>query len=128
MADTAEWLIYATRELSNIFNKDAYPMLTELMARLKNGVKPELLELVRLEGVGRARARSMYTYNIRSFEDIRNTEMQKLARIPSINLKLAERIKRQVDPQWSSKNEKVEMKEPVKQVPPPPHQKSLFDF
>lgn len=127
-ADTAEWLIYATRELSNIFNKDAYPMLTELMARLKNGVKPELLELVRLKGVGRARARSMYNYNVRSFEDLRNIEMQKLARIPSISLKLAERIKRQVDPEWSAKNEKIELKEPVKQVPSSPHQKSLFDF
>ncbi|WP_400259710.1 DEAD/DEAH box helicase [Candidatus Methanomassiliicoccus intestinalis] len=128
-ADTAEWLIYATRELSNIFNKDAYPLLTELMARLKNGVKPELLELVKLRGVGRARARALYKYDLKNFEDLRNIDVYRLARIPGISKVLAERIKKQVDPEWSLANEKKEMiKEPPVVTPSSPHQKSLFDF
>ena len=45
------WLLYSMREMSNIFNKDAYPPLTELMTRLNYGVKAELLDLVKLKGV-----------------------------------------------------------------------------
>ena len=51
--EIGEWLLYSMREMSNIFNKDAYPPLTELMTRLHYGVKPELLDLVKLKGVGR---------------------------------------------------------------------------
>ncbi|NLI73961.1 MAG: DEAD/DEAH box helicase, partial [Euryarchaeota archaeon] len=62
--DVGEWLIYSMRELSNIFNKDAYPVLTELMTRIRYGVRPELLDLVRLRGVGRVRARSLYNHGV----------------------------------------------------------------
>ena len=32
--EIGEWLLYSMREMANIFNKDAYPTLTELMTRL----------------------------------------------------------------------------------------------
>jgi helicase len=46
--EVGEWLLYSMRELSNIFNKDAYPALTELTIRVKYGVKKEVLDLVNI--------------------------------------------------------------------------------
>lgn len=94
--DVGEWLIYSMRELSNIFNKDAYPVLTELMTRIRYGVRPELLDLVRLRGVGRVRARSLYNHGVRSAEDIRSVNPIRLARLPKIGDTVAKSLLNQV--------------------------------
>ncbi len=116
--EAGEWLIYSMRELANIFNKDAYPKLTELMIRIKYGVRPDLLDLVRLKGVGRARARSMYNHGVRNAEDIRNVDIIKLARMPKIGDHLAKALKDQVGaPKMAKLPEKsAEQAEAVKEA------------
>ncbi|HUL39711.1 MAG TPA: helix-hairpin-helix domain-containing protein, partial [Methanomassiliicoccales archaeon] len=94
--ELGEWLLYSMRELANIFNKDAYAPLTELIVRVRYGVRRELLELVKLRGVGRARARSMFDHGLRTLDDVRAMELGKLARIPKIGDALAKSIKEQV--------------------------------
>lgn len=109
--DVGEWLIYSMRELSNIFNKDAYPVLTELMVRIRYGVRPELLDLVRLRGVGRARARSLFNHGIRSVEDIQNVDPVRLARIPKIGDSVAKSLLSQVGGSRFRKDEEVPAEE-----------------
>jgi len=94
--EVGEWLVYSMRELANIFNKDAYPVLTELMVRIRYGVRPDLLDLVRLRGVGRARARSLFNHGVRSAEELREVDLTRLARIPKIGDSLAKGLKEQV--------------------------------
>lgn len=94
--EVAEWLIYSMREMSNIFNKEAYPQLTELVTRMKYGVRRELLELVTLRGVGRARARILYERGIRRLADLRRIDKKSLSRIPGIGEALARQIEEQV--------------------------------
>ncbi|MEM0449196.1 MAG: DEAD/DEAH box helicase [Methanomassiliicoccales archaeon] len=94
--ELGEWLLYSMRELSNIFNKDAYAPLTELMARMRYGVRRELLDLVKLKGVGRARSRSLFSHGFRCLEDLRAVEVERLSRVPKIGESLAKSIKEQL--------------------------------
>jgi len=135
--DVGEWLVYSMRELSNIFNKDAYPMLTELMIRIRYGVKPELLDLVRLRGVGRARARSLFNHGVRDVEQVRNVDVVRLARIPRIGDAIAKNLKDQVTAGKLSrlaKEERVEAqaeevkKEMKQEKTRESKQRSLLDF
>ncbi|OPX67067.1 MAG: putative ski2-type helicase [Methanomassiliicoccales archaeon PtaB.Bin215] len=114
--DVGEWLIYSMRELSNIFNKDAYPMLTEMMTRIRYGVKPELLDLVRLRGIGRARARSLFNHGVRDVEQMRNVDIIRLARIPRIGDAIAKNLKDQVTTGRLSREVKDTHDEPVQEV------------
>jgi helicase len=83
------------RELSNIFNKNAYPHLTELMTRVRYGVRKELLDLVKLKGVGRVRARVLFDHGFKGLSDIRTAEVNALARLPKIGDALAKSMKAQ---------------------------------
>ena len=114
--DVGEWLVYSMRELSNIFNKDAYPMLTELMTRIRYGARPELLDLVRLRGVGRARARSLYNHGIRDVAQVREADIVRLARIPRIGDVIAKSLKEQVTTGKLAKAVKDKVEEPVQDV------------
>jgi len=94
--EVGEWLVYSMRELSRILNKDAYPELTDLMTRVRYGVKRELLDLVRIKGVGRVRARILFDRGFKSLNDVRLAGITDLARLPKIGDALARTIKRQV--------------------------------
>ncbi|MEM2917398.1 MAG: helix-hairpin-helix domain-containing protein, partial [Candidatus Bathyarchaeia archaeon] len=60
------------------------------------GVKKELLPLVRLEGVGRVRARVLYNAGLKSLEDLKVAPLEQLVGLPLIGSKIAQKIKEQV--------------------------------
>jgi helicase len=60
IADTAQWIMYATTRLSGHIGTPHTKRASDLTECLKYGVKPELLSLVAIRGVGRVRARRMY--------------------------------------------------------------------
>jgi helicase len=134
--EVGEWLVYSMRELANIFNKDAYPMLTELMVRIRYGVKPELLDLVRLRGIGRARARSLHNHGVRNVEALREVDIVRLARIPKIGDSLAKSLKEQVTSgKLARRTERpveaavAEVGQEIRRVEPKDRkQRSLLDF
>ncbi|HEY3419267.1 MAG TPA: DEAD/DEAH box helicase [Methanomassiliicoccales archaeon] len=94
--EIGEWLLYSMREMANIFNKDAYPPLTELMTRLHYGVRPELLDLVKLKGVGRIRARSLFKKGFTTLEALRQADAGQISKVIGISDILAASIKKQV--------------------------------
>jgi helicase len=95
--DSAKWLLYASHELARLFkHKGIVPNLSELMERTRKGVKKELLPLVRLEGIGRVRARILYDAGMKTIEDLKRTPIKILISVPLIGLKLAKKIKDQV--------------------------------
>ena len=60
-----EWLAYSTIELSKVLGLDHHLIPTNrLSKRVKYGVREELLALVELKGIGRARARKLYRAGI----------------------------------------------------------------
>ncbi len=95
--DSAKWLLYASHELARLFKqKDALPSLSELMERTRKGVKKELLPLVRLEGIGRVRARILHNAGLKTIKDLKRAPVEKLTSLPLIGLKLTRKIKDQV--------------------------------
>jgi len=97
LVSTARWLLYASHELALLFgNKDLLPRLAELMERTEKGVKAELLPLVRLEGIGRVRARVLYSSGLKTIEDVKKVPLEKLVSLPLIGPKLAKKIKEQI--------------------------------
>jgi helicase len=95
--ETARWLLYASHELAKLFNhKDLIPLISELIQRVKKGVKRELLPLVRLEGIGRIRARILYNAGLKILEDLKHAKIEELTELPMIGPRLAKKIKEQV--------------------------------
>jgi ATP-dependent DNA helicase len=92
--DSADWLLYCLCELGRLFGK--YEVIKEagfLRRRVAAGVKGELVELTKLRGVGRARARSLYSFGFRTIKSIKEAPAEKLGLVDKIGPVMARRIK-----------------------------------
>ena len=97
LISTSEWLLYASQEIAKLLGqRDILPKIAELRERVVKGVKPELIPLARLDGVGRVRARIMFNAGFRTIEDLRKASIESLSNLPSIGPRIAKRIKEQV--------------------------------
>jgi helicase len=98
LSESASWVSQAAVELAQMVGrKDASRLYLTLSERIKHGVKEELLPLVWIPGVGRVRARALYSAGFRKPEDIVQAGIDRLSRIPSIGeglaLKIAEAVR-----------------------------------
>jgi helicase len=98
LSESASWVAQAAAELAQMVGrKDASRLYLTLSERIKHGVKEELLPLVWIPGVGRVRARALYSAGFRKPEDIVQASIDRLSRIPSIGeglaLKIAEAVR-----------------------------------
>jgi helicase len=94
MAETANWLSYCLREISkHVERADLLEELGNLRRRIVYGIKEELLELVRVKGIGRVRARILYKNGIKNLDDLAKIPVNKLAEIDKIGSTLADNIK-----------------------------------
>ncbi len=115
--ELAEWLTHAMGRLAGLVNNDAMKHIEGVNRRIAYGIKPELLELVRLKGVGRIRARALYSRGLRTLEDLRITSYDRLRQLPGIGDNVAASIKRQLG-----------QSEPGMQQETEPGQKFLKEF
>jgi len=123
LVNSAEWLLYASRELAGLLKqKDLVPKLNVLRERSAKGVKVELLPLVRLEGIGRARARILFNSGLKTIEDLKHAQVDRLTALPLIGSRVAKRIKEQVGGFVKSEQWKKLGKEET------PEQKSLTEY
>ena len=97
LISTAKWLIHASHELASLFkHKDLLQHLDKLTVRIEKGVKPELLPLVTLDGVGRARARVLYDSGFKSVDDLKRIPLSTLTGLRLFGPQIAKKIKEQV--------------------------------
>lgn len=89
----ADWLIYAAVELSRIMHRSAHKLI-ETRVRLRYGIKEELLDLVRLEQMGRVRARMLYANGIKRASEIKDNR-ERVVKI--LGKEIAEKIFKQLD-------------------------------
>lgn len=94
MVETANWLTYCIREISkHVERVDLLEELENLRRRIVYGIREELLDLVRVKGIGRIRARILFKHHIKTTEDLAKIPVNKLAEIDKIGLTLANNIK-----------------------------------
>jgi len=94
--DIAEWLIHASVRLAELFNDQITSEVAELRTRIRYGIKAELLELVKLRGIGRVRARALFDRGYKTVEDLRTTSYDRLKQIPTIGEAVARSVKNQL--------------------------------
>ena len=129
--DMMDWLLYAMSEIAVIYRPEYVRILRNLIIRVRYGIGKELMELVSLKGVGRARARILYDRGIRSINDVARTDVNELGSIRGIGQALAKKMKEQTG---SRKNEEEEKFVPTsideeETVPASkPKQSRLLDF
>ncbi|MDV3277754.1 MAG: DEAD/DEAH box helicase [Nitrososphaerales archaeon] len=95
--DNADWLLHSMAELAKLFKRDESGREVErLRRRVESGVAAELIELTALQGVGRVRARSLYSAGFRTLEDLKEAPADRLALVEKVGTAVARRIKEQV--------------------------------
>jgi helicase len=93
LVETAEWLTYAASKVCDVVGlREHSKKLEVLSARVSHGIKEELLDLVRVRGVGRVRARILYDHGIKTVEELASTDPSKIANLKSFGPKVASNV------------------------------------
>src|SRR6478736_4078961 len=95
IVEVSNWLISSIFEISKLLGRsDLLPIIFSLQNRIRHGIKKELVPLVQIKDIGRARARSLYSSGIRMPSDISAVSESRLSMIPKIGAKLAKKLKK----------------------------------
>lgn len=90
--EIADWLLYACDQLALLLGRnDIVKDVRKLRIRMRYGVQEDLLELVRLRGIGRVKARRIVNAGIKNITQLKRIPENELAKI--IGLKTAKRVK-----------------------------------
>ena len=106
LVESAEWLLHAAREFARMYNFAFVSELNDLIIRVHNGCKKELLNLIALRGIGRVRARALFNEGFKTVNDLRDIPVERIARIKTIGKRVATSIKHQI-----GEGDKLENKE-----------------
>jgi len=79
-----------------MYNFSCVSDINDLLMRVQNGCKEELLNLVSLKGIGRVRARALYHEGFKTVNDLRNVPVERIAKIKTIGKAIAINIKQQI--------------------------------
>jgi len=96
LIETSEWLLHATREFARMYNFDCVSEVNDLVLRVHNGCKKELLNLISLKSIGRVRARALFKEGFKTVNDLRGVPVKRLASIKAIGAGVAASIKNQI--------------------------------
>jgi len=90
--EIADWLLYACDQIANIIGREELlKEIRKLRLRVKYGVKEDLIELVKLPGIGRIKARRLANVGIKTINQLKRIPESKLSEI--IGTKTAKKIK-----------------------------------
>ncbi|MGA7923074.1 MAG: DEAD/DEAH box helicase [Thermoplasmata archaeon] len=112
--EDAEWLLFGLSRLALRFNRRLARTADDLGLRVRYGVKEELLDLVRVRGIGRVRGRMLFRAGFQDREALRNAPFERLEAALS-SRSLAEMVRRQLRPS----KERAASFEPRPPPPPP---------
>jgi len=93
--EKADWLLYAAEELARLMKRHKIiKNIIKTRLRARYGVKEEILGLLKLEGIGRVRARKLYNNKIKDIKDVKKADVMALVQIVGRNTAI--KIKKQV--------------------------------
>ncbi len=76
--EDAEWLLFGASRLAGAFQPRVGRGIDDLSLRVRYGVREELLDLVRLRGIGRVRARMLYRAGYPDRESLRQAPLDRI--------------------------------------------------
>ena len=93
--EIADWLLYSTSELAKLLQfQDLLKEVNKLRVRVKKGVREELLPLLKLKGIGRKRARRLYSNGLHDLGSLKKADVNSLGQL--LGSKLAVSVKEQL--------------------------------
>lgn len=93
--EAADWLLYSSQELAKLQNaRELVREIGKLRTRLRYGIREELLPLIQLRGIGRVRARKLFSQGIKSIEDVKKMDITSLGQL--LGPAVASDVKRQL--------------------------------
>ena len=114
IVEMVQWLLHATREFARMYNFDCVSDIRDLLLRVQNGCKKELLNLISLKGIGRVRARALYNEGFKTISDLRGIPIKRIAQVKTIGEGVAKSIKSQIGE--SIKGEDKELSEFIDEI------------
>jgi helicase len=96
IVEMVQWLLHAAREFARMYNFDCVSEIRDLLIRVQNGCKKELLNLVSLKGIGRVRARALFNEGFKTIGDLRGIPLKRIAQVKTIGEGVAKSIKSQI--------------------------------
>jgi helicase len=106
--EVAQWLLHAMREFARSYNYECVPDLNDVILRVEKGCKQELLNLISLRGIGRVRARALFTEGFKTVNDLRGIPIERLAKLKTIGKTVATMIKKQLGEQETKGNTTID--------------------
>ena len=96
--DTASWIASALSKVARTMNLLGLgEALDKLSIRLEYGVKEDALELIKIQGIGRVRARTLINHGIRTLKDLAKTPPSILENLPGFGPRIVRLIYEQLE-------------------------------
>ncbi|MCD6449252.1 MAG: DEAD/DEAH box helicase [Thermotogaceae bacterium] len=93
--EISDWLLYSCQELGLLLGlREELKLTRKLRARIKYGIKEELLNLVKIKGIGRVKARTLYDAGFKKISDLKKAPKERLGDL--IGTKTAENVMKQI--------------------------------
>ena len=93
LIDTASWLVHASSVICGATHMREHSKNLEILSmRVEKGVKEDVIELTRIKGIGRVRARILANMGIKTIQDLLKVPEKKLAELPTFGEKVAKTI------------------------------------
>jgi helicase len=98
IVDNAKWLFRAIQQIAKLdpFSSEYSKSFQNLYYRITHGIRDSLVPLVKLKGIGRVKARKLYSGGFTSIEKIKSASIEELTTIPLIGVQLAANIQKQL--------------------------------
>ncbi len=94
--NNSTWLLRAASLFANQLEMPELSQhIGDLELQVQHGCKRDLLDLVKLKGIGRVKARNLKKHDVRTLHDVLNTPLKTLMAIPTIGPKLGRSIRKQ---------------------------------
>jgi helicase len=90
-----------------MYNYNNVTLLNNLITQVHYGCKKELLNLISLKGIGRVRARALYSENFKTINDLRRASTDRISKIKTIGDGIANSIKNQLGEKNKIENEDI---------------------
>lgn len=95
--ETASWIASSLARVASSMKKHSLAyILDALSLRIEHGVREDALELIKLEGIGRMRARALIRAGIRSLDDLAKAPVKYLVSLQGFGKRIVINIKEQL--------------------------------